>query len=157
LRDVLMAAELEIEGGASPRISPFADVRDAGSLLQRAGFALPVIDRDRITVTYENALALMADLRAMAESNAVAERITRFTRRETLMRAAVLYHERYGEADGRIPASFEIIYLTAWAPAASQPQPLAPGSARSSLAEALDTREVATDDPAAPHRPKRGS
>jgi len=157
LREVLMAAELEVEGGASPRVSPFADVRDAGALLQRAGFALPVVDRDRITVTYENALTLMADLRAMAESNAVAERLTRFTRRATLMRAAALYQERYGDADGRIPASFEIIYLTGWAPAAGQPKPLAPGSAKVSLADALDTNEVATDDPALPTPRTRGS
>lgn len=157
LRDVLMAAELEAEGGASPRISPFADVRDAGALLQRAGFALPVVDRDRITVTYENALTLMADLRAMAETNAVAERLTRFTRRATLMRAAALYRERYGDGDGRIPASFEIIYLTGWAPAAGQPKPLAPGSAKTSLADALDTNEVETDDPALPTPRRRGS
>lgn len=157
LREVLMAAELELEGGASPRVSPFADVRDAGALLQRAGFALPVVDRDRITVTYESALALMADLRAMAETNAVAERLTRFTRRETLLRAAALYHERYADADGRIPASFEIVYLTGWAPAAGQPKPLAPGSAAKSLADALDTREIATDDPALPAPRNRGS
>jgi len=153
LRESLLAAELEVEGGASPRVSPFADVRDAGALLQRAGFALPVVDRDRITVTYESALALMADLRAMAETNAVAERMSRFTRRATLLRAAALYQERFGDADGRIPASFEVIYLTAWAPAASQPKPLSPGSAKASLAEALDTREVATDDPADPRKP----
>jgi NADH dehydrogenase [ubiquinone] 1 alpha subcomplex assembly factor 5 len=157
LRDVLMAAELEVEGGVSPRVSPFADVRDAGALLQRAGFALPVVDRDRITVTYENALTLMADLRAMAETNAVAERLARFTRRTTLLRAAALYQERYGDADGRIPVSFEIVYLTGWAPAAGQPKPLAPGSAKTSLAGALDTSEVATDDPALPTPRMRGS
>jgi NADH dehydrogenase [ubiquinone] 1 alpha subcomplex assembly factor 5 len=156
LREALMAAELELEGGASPRVSPFADVRDAGMLLQRAGFALPVVDRDRITVTYESAVALMADLRAMAESNAVAERITRFSRRATLMRAAALYGERHAGPDGRIPASFEVIYLTAWAPAATQPRPLAPGSAAARLADALGTREVAAGDPARPVPPSRG-
>jgi NADH dehydrogenase [ubiquinone] 1 alpha subcomplex assembly factor 5 len=152
LREVLMAAELEVEGGASPRVSPFADVRDAGALLQRAGFALPVVDRDRITVTYESALALMADLRAMAESNAVAERLIRFSRRETLMRAAEIYQERFGDGEGRIAASFEVIYLTAWAPSASQPKPLTPGSAAASLAEALETREIEAGDPAIPKR-----
>jgi len=155
LRDALMAAELEVEGGASPRVSPFADVRDAGALLQRAGLALPVVDRDRIAVTYENALALMADLRAMAESNAVAERGRHFTRRGTLMRAAALYRERFADAEGRIAASFDVIYLTAWAPAATQPRPLAPGSAKGSLAEALDTREVDAGDPARPGPAKR--
>jgi NADH dehydrogenase [ubiquinone] 1 alpha subcomplex assembly factor 5 len=154
LREVLMTAELEVEGGASPRVSPFADVRDAGALLQRAGFALPVVDRDRITVTYESALALMADLRAMAESNAVAERLARFSRRETLMRAGALYQERFGDGDGRIAASFEVIYLTAWAPSAAQPKPLAPGSATASLADALDTDELDAGDAARPAKTK---
>ena len=157
LREALMAAELEIEGGASPRVSPFADVRDAGALLQRAGFALPVVDRDRITVSYDSALELMADLRAMAETNAVAERSARFTRRATLLRAAALYQERFGGSDGRITASFEVIYLTAWAPAAAQPRPLAPGSATGRLADALGTREIAAGDPARPNPSKRGT
>jgi len=150
LREALMAAELEIEGGASPRVSPFADVRDAGTLLQRAGFALPVVDRDRITVSYANALDLMGDLRAMAETNAVAARSTRFTRRQTLLRAAALYEERFADTDGRISAGFEVIYLTAWAPAAAQPRPLAPGSATGRLADALGTKEIAAGDPARP-------
>jgi len=157
LREALMAAELEVEGGASPRVSPFADVRDAGALLQRAGFALPVIDRDRIAVTYDSALDLMADLRAMAETNAVVERRPGFTRRETLMRAAVLYQERFAGMDGRIPASFEVIYLTAWAPAASQPQALAPGSAAERLADALDTTERDAGDAAMPRPIKRNT
>ncbi|MDH3232449.1 MAG: methyltransferase domain-containing protein [Alphaproteobacteria bacterium] len=157
LREALMAAELEIEGGASPRVSPFADVRDAGALLQRAGFALPVVDRDRITVSYDSAFDLMADLRAMAETNAVAERSARFSRRATLLRAAELYQERFGGSDGRITASFEVIYLTAWAPAAAQPQPLAPGSATGRLADALGTREIAAGDPARLEPPKRGT
>jgi SAM-dependent methyltransferase len=150
LRQALMAAELEVEGGASPRVSPFADVRDAGALLQRADFALPVVDRDRITVTYDNALALMGDLRAMAETNALAERRTGFTRRETLLRAGALYAERFAGADGRIAASFEVIYLTAWAPAAAQPRPLAPGSAAARLADALDAEEIEAGEPARP-------
>ncbi|HUT48587.1 MAG TPA: methyltransferase domain-containing protein [Alphaproteobacteria bacterium] len=156
LREALMAAELEIEGGASPRVSPFADVRDAGALLQRAGFALPVVDRDRISVSYDSALDLMADLRAMAETNAVAERSTRFTRRQTLLRAAALYQERFGAADGRIAAGFEVIYLTAWAPDAAQPRPLAPGSATGSLADALGTQEIAAGDPTRPGPADRG-
>lgn len=150
LRGVLLEAEAEIESGASPRVSPFADVADAGGLLQRAGFALPVVDRDRITVTYPDALALMKELGAMGESNAVAARRKSLSRRETLFRAARLYHERFADADGRVPASFDVIYMTAWAPHPSQQQPLQPGSARQRLADALGTTEQKTDDPARP-------
>src|SRR5579883_330453 len=141
LRGALMEAELAEEGGASPRVSPVADVRDLGMLLQRAGFALPVVDSERVTVTYPDALALMRDLRAMGETNAVVERRRGFTRRSTLARAAALYAERHGRPDGRIAARFEIITLTAWAPHESQPKPLKPGSARARLAEALGTEE----------------
>ena len=141
LRGALMEAELAEEGGASPRVSPVADVRDLGMLLQRAGFALPVVDSERVTVTYPDALALMRDLRAMGETNAVAERRRGFTRRSTLARAATLYAERHGRPDGRIAAHFEIITLTAWAPHESQPKPLKPGSAKARLAEALGTQE----------------
>jgi len=137
LRGSLMEAEIEEEGGASPRVSPFADGRDLGGLLQRAGFALPVVDSDRVTATYADALALMRDLRAMGEANAVAERRKTFTRRATLARAAAIYQERHGLPDGRIPASFEIITLTAWAPHESQPKPLRRGSATARLADAL--------------------
>jgi NADH dehydrogenase [ubiquinone] 1 alpha subcomplex assembly factor 5 len=150
LRDVLMSAELELTGGASPRVSPFAELRDAGGLLQRAGFALPVADADEITVTYDNIFRLMADLRGMGESNVVRERLTTPTRRGVFLRAAELYAERYAEVDGRIRATFQIVYLHGWAPHESQPKALRPGSATLRLAEALDTSEEATGDTAAP-------
>jgi NADH dehydrogenase [ubiquinone] 1 alpha subcomplex assembly factor 5 len=151
LRRVLMEAELEEQGGASPRVAPFADLRDLGQLLQRAGFALPVADSDTIEVRYEDALALMRDLRAMGESNAVAERRRGFTRRATLARAAARYRELFAGPDGRIPARFEIVTLTAWAPHPAQPQPLMPGSARVGLAAALGATEL----PAGEKPPKR--
>ncbi|HYC12773.1 MAG TPA: methyltransferase domain-containing protein [Stellaceae bacterium] len=141
LRAAFLEAELELEGGASPRVAPMADARDLAGLLQRAGFALPVVDSDRLTVTYGDAFALMADLRAMGETNALRERRRGFTRRQTLLRMAELYRERHAGADGRIPASFEIVTLTAWAPHASQPKPLRPGSATTRLADALGTQE----------------
>jgi NADH dehydrogenase [ubiquinone] 1 alpha subcomplex assembly factor 5 len=147
LRLALMEAELEEEGGASPRVAPFADLRDLGQLLQRAGFALPVADSDTIEVTYADALALMRDLRAMGESNAVAERRRGFSRRATLARAVAHYRERFARPDGRIPARFEIVTLTAWAPHESQPRPLAPGSAGTRLAAALGTVERPAGDP----------
>jgi len=146
LRQSFMAAELAEEGGVSPRVSPFAELRDLGGLLQRAGFAMPVVDNDRLTVTYADALALMRELRGMGESNAVAERRRSFTRRTTLARAAAIYGERFGQPDGRIPANFEIITLTAWAPHESQPQPLRPGSATTRLAAALGTDEQPAGD-----------
>lgn len=148
LRRSLMEAELAEEGGASPRVSPFADLRDLGQLLQRAGFALPVADSDTIEVTYPDALALMRDLRAMGESNAVAERRRGFTRRATLGRAVALYRERFGRPDGRIAARFEIMTLTAWAPHPAQPQPLRPGSAQGRLADALGATEHRAGDKA---------
>jgi NADH dehydrogenase [ubiquinone] 1 alpha subcomplex assembly factor 5 len=141
LRRAFLEAELEEEGGASPRVAPFADVRDLGMLLQRAGFALPVVDSDSIDVTYGDALALMRELRAMGESNAVGERRRSFTRRATLLGAGRRYHELFAGPDGRVPAHFEIVTLTAWAPDASQPRPLKPGSARTSLAAALGAQE----------------
>ena len=137
LRAALLEAEMELAGGASPRVSPFVDLRDAGALLQRAGFALPVADGDLIPVRYENALRLMADLRGMGEANALAEMPRRFSRRDVLLRAAEIYRERHEGPDGRIPASFQIVYLTGWAPDPSQQQPLKPGSAKTSLADAL--------------------
>ncbi len=152
LRASLMAAELEVEGGASPRVAPFADVRDAGDLLVRAGFALPVADSDTLTVSYADPLRLMADLRAMGETNAMRERRKTLTRRETLLRAAGLYRERYGGADGRVPATFEVVFLTAWAPAAGQQQPLRPGSAQHRLAAALGGNEIGSGVPADPGR-----
>jgi SAM-dependent methyltransferase len=144
LRDALMDAEMTEEGGASPRVSPFADVRDMGALLQRAGFALPVVDVDTIAVTFPDALALMKDLRGMGETNAVKARRSGFLRRATLGRAVEAYRDRHGDADGRIPATFRVLFVTAWAPATSQPKPLRPGSASARLADALGTREVGT-------------
>lgn len=148
LRACLMEAELEVEGGAGPRVSPMIDVRDAGALLQRAGFALPVVDSEILTVTYPDPLALMRELRGMGEANAVAARRRGFSRRETLLRAAALYAERHAGPDGRVPATVEIVTLTGWAPHEAQPRPLRPGSARHSLAEALGTRELPAGDKA---------
>jgi SAM-dependent methyltransferase len=117
LRQAMMEAELAEEGGVSPRVSPFVDVKDAGALLQRAGFSLPVTDIDDVTVTYGNPMTLLADLRGMGETNAVKVRRKGFTRRATLMRALSLYHERFAGPDGRMPASFQILTLTGWTPA----------------------------------------
>jgi len=137
LRASLLAAETEITGGAGPRVSPFADVRDAGDLLVRAGFALPVADSFDVTVSYADPLKLMRDLRGMGESNAVRARQRGFTRRDVLARAAAHYQDRHADADGRVPATFEVIMLTAWAPHAAQPKPLARGSGQISLADVL--------------------
>ncbi len=145
LRASLTAAELDEEGGASPRVSPFVELRDAGALLQRAGFALPVVDCDTLTVTYADAIALMRDLRGMGEGNAVRTRRRAFTRRSTLAAAAADYGRRWAQADGRLPATFQILYLTAWAPHPSQQQPLRPGTARARLADALETAEIAPE------------
>jgi SAM-dependent methyltransferase len=137
LRTVLFEAELAEEGGVSPRVSPAIELADAAALLQRAGFALPVADSETITVTYPDMLALMRDLRGMGETNALAARRRGGLRRATLARAGALYAERFGDRDGRIPASFEILFLCGWAPHPSQPQPLRRGSATSRLADAL--------------------
>jgi SAM-dependent methyltransferase len=141
LTDCFIAAELEQEGGAGPRVAPMADPRALAGLLQRAGFALPVVDSDRITVTYRDAFALMADLRAMGEGNALRERRRHFTRRRTLVRMAEIYRARFGDAEERIPATFELVTLTAWAPHESQPKPLRPGSAAARLADAVGSVE----------------
>jgi len=146
LRACLTDAEIAVEGGLSPRVSPFADVRDLGMLLQRAGFALPTVDADRLTVTYSTPLKLLADLRGMGETNAVSERRKSFSRRETLMHALALYQERYADADGNLPATFQVIWLTAWAPSPDQPQPKRRGSATARLADALGTREISLDE-----------
>jgi SAM-dependent methyltransferase len=138
LRDALADAEIEIEGGLSPRVSPFADVRDCGALLQRAGFALPVVDSDTLTVSYETPLALMRDLRGMGETNAVIERRKTVSRRATVLDAVRRYAEAHTDAEGRVPATFQVIWLTAWAPSADQPKPLKPGSAAMRLADALE-------------------
>ncbi|MGV9008378.1 methyltransferase domain-containing protein [Brevundimonas sp.] len=140
LRDVLTQAELEVRGGAQARVSPFADGFDGAALLQRAGFALPVSDVDRVVVRYPDLLALVRDLRAMGETNALTGR-TRPLTRKIVARAAELYAERHAEADGRIPATFEIIHLAGWAPHESQQKPLPRGSAKMRLADALGVRE----------------
>jgi SAM-dependent methyltransferase len=137
LRQSFAAAEAECEGGVSPRVAPFADLRDVGSLLQRAGFALPVTDVDRIVVRYDSALALMADLRRMGATNILVERRRTPTRRATLLRMAQIYGERFADSDGRIRATFDVIWLSGWAPHESQQKPLRPGSAKASLAEAV--------------------
>jgi SAM-dependent methyltransferase len=141
LRQAWLAAEAELTGGASPRVAPFADVRDLGSLLQRAGFALPVVDSEVVTVTYSSPLALMRDLKAMGASNMLAARRKIPVTRRLLQRAAEIYAERFARADGRVPATFEILTLTAWAPDESQQKPLRPGSAQARLADALGVSE----------------
>jgi SAM-dependent methyltransferase len=146
LRQSFAAAEAEIEGGASPRVAPFVDAREAGALLQRAGFALPVTDVDRVTVRYASAFDLMADLRRMAATNALVERRRTPLRRTTLLRMAETYAARFADADGRVRASFDIVWMAAWAPHPSQQQPLKPGSARARLADALGTREISTGE-----------
>ena len=141
LRQAFAQAEAEIEDGISPRVAPFADVRELGALLQRAGFALPVTDVDRITVRYASPIALMHDLRRMGATNALTERRRKPLRRATLMRMVEIYGERFADTDGRIRATFEIVWLSGWAPHESQQQPLRPGSARQRLADALGTKE----------------
>ncbi|MGE3228474.1 MAG: methyltransferase domain-containing protein [Hyphomicrobium sp.] len=141
LRQAWLVAEEEIEGGASPRVAPFADVRDLGGLLQRAGFALPVVDSDTVTVTYADPLALMRDIKGMGASNMLRERRRTPVTRRLLLRAAEVYAERFGGDDGRAAATFEILTLTAWAPHESQQKPLQPGSAQSRLADALGVPE----------------
>jgi len=148
LRQSLAEAEIEMEGGLSPRVSPFADLRDMGSLLQRAGFALPVADTDRVTVRYADPLRLMADLRGMGETNALMERRRTPMRRATLMRAGEVYREKFGLPDGRVPATFDIVIVTGWAPHESQQKPLRPGSAETRLADALGTVERPAGDKA---------
>jgi SAM-dependent methyltransferase len=151
LRSAWIAAESELLAGAAPRVAPFADVRDLGGLLQRAGFALPVADSDVVTVLYDTPLSLMRDLQAMGATNVLVDRSRRPVTRALLIRASELYAERFARADGRIPATFEILTMTAWAPHPSQPQPLRPGSATRRLADALGTvehrSEAAADEP----------
>ncbi|MBB3966238.1 class I SAM-dependent methyltransferase [Rhizobium metallidurans] len=141
LREVLLATEIEMTGGASPRVIPFADVRDVGGLMQRAGFALPVIDAETYTVRYDSIFPLMRDLRAMGMANPLAERSGKPLTRAFFLRAAELYAERYSDPDGRIRATFSIIYVSGWAPHESQQKPLRPGSAKVRLADALKVEE----------------
>jgi SAM-dependent methyltransferase len=146
LRQSFAAAEAECEGGVSPRVAPFVDLRDVGALLQRAGFALPVTDVDRIVVRYDNAFALMQDLRRMGATNVLVERRRVPTRRATLLRMVQIYSERFADPDGRIRATFDVIWLSGWAPHESQQQPLQPGSAKASLADAVKGRDTLPED-----------
>ena len=150
LRQSLALAEAEIEGGASPRIAPFVEVRTMGSLLQRAGFALPVTDVDRLTVRYAGLGMLFRDLRAMGATNVLAERRRKPLHRATLARAAKIYTDRFTDADGRLRATFDLLWMSAWAPHESQQQPLKPGSARMRLADALGTKELQAGEKTGP-------
>jgi SAM-dependent methyltransferase len=146
LRTAFAAAEAEVEGGVSPRVAPFADLRDLGALLQRAGFALPVTDVDRLTVRYATPLALMRDLRRMGATNALVERRRKPLRRATLRRMMEIYAERFAGPDGRLSATFEIVWLSGWAPDPGQQKPLTPGSAKTRLADALGTKEISAGE-----------
>ena len=148
LRQSFAEAESDIEGGASPRVAPFADLRDLGALLQRAGFALPVTDVDRVTVRYDSVFGLMHDLRRMGATNALLARRRTPLKRATLQRMAEIYAQRFAGDDGRVRATFEIIWLSGWAPHPDQQQPLKPGSAKARLADALGTREISTGEKA---------
>lgn len=141
LRRALIEAEIALAGGASPRVSPVADMRDLAGLLQRAGFALPVVDSDLITVTYADPFRLMGDLRGMGEANAIAARSRHPAPRALFLEAAARYRDAHGDAQGRVPATFQVVYLTAWTPHESQQKPLRPGSARARLADALGSEE----------------
>ena len=137
LRQSFAEAEAECEGGVSPRVAPFADLRDVGALLQRAGFALPVTDVDDVVVRYDNVFGLMADLRRMGATNIMIERRRTPTRVATMMRMAQIYRQRFSDPDGRIYATFDVIWLSGWAPHENQPKPLRPGSAKTSLEAAV--------------------
>jgi SAM-dependent methyltransferase len=145
LRQAFTQAEAELEGGVSPRVAPFADVRDLGGLLQRAGFALPVADSEVIRARYGDPFALMRDLRRMGLTNALNDRRKAPLRRATLLRAAEIYAERFADPDGRLPATFEIIWLSGWTPHESQQKPLKPGSAKVRLADALGVTEISPE------------
>jgi SAM-dependent methyltransferase len=148
LRQSFAEAESDIEGGVSPRVAPFADLRDLGALLQRAGFALPVTDVDRVTVRYDSVFGLMHDLRRMGATNALLARRRTPLKRATLQRMAEIYAQRFADNDGRVRATFEIVWLSGWAPHPDQQQPLKPGSAKARLADALGTREIPAGDKA---------
>jgi SAM-dependent methyltransferase len=152
LRQCLAAAESELEGGISPRVAPFVDVRALGALLQRAGFSLPVADADRLTVRYSSLIDLLRDLRRMGATSPLVERRRTPLRRTTLARAAELYAQRFADADGRLRATFDLLSLSGWAPHDSQQQPLRPGAAKSRLADALGARELPAGEKASPRR-----
>src|SRR6185312_10250133 len=151
LRSAFAAAESEVERGISPRVAPFADIRELGGLLQRAGFALPVVDSERVTVRYDSALALMRDLRRMGATNILHERQRQPLRRATFARMTEIYAERFSDPDGRIRSTFEILWLSGWVPHESQQKPLKPGSAAQRLADALGTAELPAGE-----KPERG-
>lgn len=146
LRQSFALAEAEIMGGVSPHVAPFGDVRELGALLQRAGFALPVADVDRVTVRYSSVFSLMHDLRGMGATNVLIERRRQPLRRTTLLRMAQLYAERFADPDGKLRATFDIVWLSGWVPHPSQQQPLRPGSARTRLADALGVVELPAGD-----------
>lgn len=146
LRQSFAAAEAEIEGGVSPRVAPFADVREMGALLQRAGFALPVTDVERLTVRYSSPFILMGELRRMGATNVLAERRRTPLRRATLKRMAEIYAQRFADPDGKVRATFEVIWLSGWAPHESQQKPRRPGSAQTRLADTLGVREIGTGE-----------
>lgn len=146
LRHSLQHAELELSGGLHPRVMPFIDKQQAGGLLQRAGFALPVVDSERITVTYPSLHALMRDLRGMAETNILKVRKKTFDRKALFQRAEEIYREEFSDADGRLEAMFEVIFLIGWAPHDSQQKPMRPGSAKTGLADALGTKEIGSGE-----------
>ena len=148
LRQAFAEAESEIEGGASPRVAPFADLRQIGALLQRVGFALPVTDVERVTVRYSSVFDLMHDLRRMGAANTLVARRRVPLRRTTLMQMADVYARRFADADGRIRTTFDIVWLSGWAPHPNQQQPLRPGSAKARLADALGTREISAGEKA---------
>jgi SAM-dependent methyltransferase len=152
LRASLAEAEAVVTGGLSPRVLPMGEIRDLGGLLQRAGFALPVADGSTWSVSYADAFGLMADLRAMGEANALQARLRRPTRRAVFAEASRRYGEGFALPDGRVRATFELIFLTGWAPDSSQPKPLRPGSAAQRLADALGAVEV----PLPPATPRDG-
>jgi SAM-dependent methyltransferase len=154
LRASLAAAEIETTGGMSPHVAPFADVRDLGGLLQRAGFALPVADAERTTVRYGEFASLLSDLRVHGETNALAERRQKPLSRATLAAAIAHYEDNFADPDGKLRATFDIVYLTGWAPHESQQKPLAPGSARMRLADALGTQERSAGETAGPQTRK---
>lgn len=146
VREVFLQAEAELTSGASLRVAPFPDVRELGALLQRAGFALPVVDSDKITVRFSDFLTLLRDLRLLGWANPLIQRSRTFLRRDVLMRAAELYHQQFADEDGRIRATFELVWITGWAPHESQPKPLRPGTATTRLADALGTQEHKLSD-----------
>jgi len=154
LRAALAEAEVETLGGLSPRVAPMGEIRDLGGLLQRAGLALPVADSRRFDLSYPDALSLMRDLRKMGETNVMRDRLRRPTPRSLLARAAAIYAARFGGPDGRVRATFEVIFLTGWAPAPDQPRPLRPGSAAARLADALGAAERSAGEPATSRDPR---